>query len=110
MPPSYLTPPSICSCGQASLSPRLSLLAPLTMSLSPATDLNGHPGSPGGADDPLQRTGRIFGGLIRDIRRRYPYYLSDITDALSPQVLAAVIFIYFAALSPAVTFGGLLGQ
>nr|XP_048301761.1 band 3 anion transport protein [Myodes glareolus] len=73
-------------------------------------DLNGGPGGPDGADDPLQRTGRIFGGLIRDIRRRYPYYLSDITDALSPQVLAAVIFIYFAALSPAVTFGGLLGE
>lgn len=65
---------------------------------------------PGEEDDPLRRTGRIFGGLIRDIRRRYPYYLSDITDALSPQVLAAVIFIYFAALSPAVTFGGLLGE
>uniref|UniRef100_F8WFT7 Anion exchange protein n=1 Tax=Rattus norvegicus TaxID=10116 RepID=F8WFT7_RAT len=65
---------------------------------------------PGDEDDPLRRTGRIFGGLIRDIRRRYPYYLSDITDALSPQVLAAVIFIYFAALSPAVTFGGLLGE
>lgn len=64
----------------------------------------------GEEDDPLRRTGRIFGGLIRDIRRRYPYYLSDITDALSPQVLAAVIFIYFAALSPAVTFGGLLGE
>lgn len=47
---------------------------------------------------------------MRDITRRYPHYLSDITDALSPQVLAAVIFIYFAALSPAVTFGGLLGQ
>uniref|UniRef100_A0A8C6R718 Anion exchange protein n=1 Tax=Nannospalax galili TaxID=1026970 RepID=A0A8C6R718_NANGA len=73
-------------------------------------DLNGGPGVPGGPDDPLRRTGRIFGGLIRDIRRRYPYYLSDITDALSPQVLAAVIFIYFAALSPAVTFGGLLGE
>lgn len=52
----------------------------------------------------------LFGGLVRDIKRRYPRYLSDITDALSPQVLAAVIFIYFAALSPAVTFGGLLGQ
>lgn len=47
---------------------------------------------------------------MRDITRRYPRYLSDITDALSPQVLAAVIFIYFAALSPAITFGGLLGQ
>ncbi|XP_053555981.1 band 3 anion transport protein isoform X2 [Bombina bombina] len=62
------------------------------------------------ADDPLRRTGRIFGGLVRDITRRYPKYLSDITDALSPQCLAAVIFIYFAALSPAITFGGLMAE
>ncbi|KAM9368909.1 band 3 anion transport protein isoform 3-T3 [Phaethornis superciliosus] len=61
-------------------------------------------------DDPLRRTGRPFGGLVRDICRRYPKYLSDIKDALSPQCLAAVIFIYFAALSPAVTFGGLLSE
>ncbi|NWT62987.1 B3AT protein, partial [Erythrocercus mccallii] len=61
-------------------------------------------------DDPLRRTGRPFGGLVRDIRRRYPKYLSDIKDALNPQCLAAVIFIYFAALSPAITFGGLLGR
>ncbi|KAM6452008.1 anion exchange protein 2 isoform 1-T6 [Liasis olivaceus] len=60
--------------------------------------------------DPLQRTGRPFGGLIRDVRRRYPQYLSDFRDALDPQCLAAVIFIYFAALSPAITFGGLLGE
>lgn len=80
------------------------------MVLSFITDLNGGPGVSGGPDDPLQRTGKFFGGLVRDIRRRYPRYLSDITDALSPQVLAAVIFIYFAALSPAVTFGGILGQ
>ncbi|NP_001041496.1 band 3 anion transport protein [Canis lupus familiaris] len=73
-------------------------------------DLNGGPGGPGESDDPLQRTGLLFGGLVRDIRRRYPLYLSDITDAFSPQVLAAVIFIYFAALSPAITFGGLLGE
>ncbi|XP_071674148.1 band 3 anion transport protein isoform X6 [Patagioenas fasciata] len=61
-------------------------------------------------DDPLRRTGRPFGGLVRDICRRYPKYLSDIKDALNPQCLAAVIFIYFAALSPAVTFGGLLSE
>ncbi|XP_033027136.1 band 3 anion transport protein isoform X3 [Lacerta agilis] len=61
-------------------------------------------------DDPLSRTGRPFGGLVRDIKRRYPKYLSDITDALNAQSLAAVIFIYFAALSPAITFGGLLGE
>lgn len=60
-------------------------------------------------DDPLRRTGRLFGGVIRDARRRYPKYISDFKDALSPQCMATVIFIYFAALSPAVTFGGLLG-
>ncbi|KAK2110728.1 Band 3 anion exchange protein [Saguinus oedipus] len=91
-------------------SPHLLQLLPLTLLLSSTTDLNGGLGGPEGPDDPLQQTGQFFGGLVRDIRRRYPYYLSDITDALSPQVLAAVIFIYFAALSPAITFGGLLGE
>ncbi|XP_053496625.1 solute carrier family 4 member 1b (Diego blood group) isoform X2 [Ictalurus furcatus] len=61
-------------------------------------------------EDPLVRTGIPFGGLIRDLRRRYKHYKSDITDARNAQVLAAVIFIYFAALSPAITFGGLLGD
>uniref|UniRef100_A0A8C1KJM1 Anion exchange protein n=1 Tax=Cyprinus carpio TaxID=7962 RepID=A0A8C1KJM1_CYPCA len=61
-------------------------------------------------DDPLRRTGRLFGGVIRDAQRRYPKYISDFKDALSPQCMASVIFIYFAALSPAITFGGLLGE
>ncbi|KAK5905950.1 hypothetical protein CgunFtcFv8_001857 [Champsocephalus gunnari] len=61
-------------------------------------------------EDPLSRTGRPFGGMIRDMKRRYQYYKSDITDAFNAQVLAAVIFIYFAALSPAITFGGLLAD
>uniref|UniRef100_A0AAQ5XE91 Anion exchange protein n=1 Tax=Amphiprion ocellaris TaxID=80972 RepID=A0AAQ5XE91_AMPOC len=61
-------------------------------------------------EDPLARTGRPFGGMMRDIKRRYQYYKSDITDALNAQVLAAIIFIYFAALSPAITFGGLLAD
>uniref|UniRef100_A0A6Q2XPR5 Anion exchange protein n=1 Tax=Esox lucius TaxID=8010 RepID=A0A6Q2XPR5_ESOLU len=61
-------------------------------------------------DDPLRRSGRLFGGLIRDVAGRYPKYVSDFRDALNPQCMAAVIFIYFASLSPAVTFGGLLGE
>uniref|UniRef100_A0A8C5Q0M9 Anion exchange protein n=1 Tax=Leptobrachium leishanense TaxID=445787 RepID=A0A8C5Q0M9_9ANUR len=67
-------------------------------------------GGPGDDDDPLRRTGRPFGGLVRDIQRRYPKYISDFRDALDAQCMAAVIFIYFAALSPAITFGGLLGE
>uniref|UniRef100_A0A2K5L1G4 Anion exchange protein n=1 Tax=Cercocebus atys TaxID=9531 RepID=A0A2K5L1G4_CERAT len=61
-------------------------------------------------DDPLLRTGSVFGGLVRDVRRRYPHYPSDLRDALHSQCVAAVLFIYFAALSPAITFGGLLGE
>uniref|UniRef100_A0A3B3DVK2 Anion exchange protein n=1 Tax=Oryzias melastigma TaxID=30732 RepID=A0A3B3DVK2_ORYME len=60
--------------------------------------------------DPLTRSGIPFGGLIHDIRRRYPLYISDFKDALDMQCIAAVIFIYFAALSPTITFGGLLGE
>ncbi|KAJ8011131.1 hypothetical protein DPEC_G00055000 [Dallia pectoralis] len=61
-------------------------------------------------DDPLQRSGRLFGGVIRDATGRYPKYVSDFRDAMNLQCMAAVIFIYFASLSPAVTFGGLLGE
>uniref|UniRef100_A0A8B9LEG9 Anion exchange protein n=1 Tax=Astyanax mexicanus TaxID=7994 RepID=A0A8B9LEG9_ASTMX len=61
-------------------------------------------------EDPLVRTGVLFGGMVRDFKRRYQHYKSDITDAMNAQVLAAVIFIYFAALSPAITFGGLLAD
>ncbi|XP_061648227.1 anion exchange protein 3 isoform X2 [Phyllopteryx taeniolatus] len=60
--------------------------------------------------DPLKRSGIPFGGLIHDIRRRYPNYVSDLKDAVDMQCVAAVIFIYFAALSPTITFGGLLGE
>ena len=50
-----------------------------------------------------------FGGLIEDIRKRYPLYLSDLKDGLNSQCIAATIFIYFAALSGAIAFGGLMG-
>ncbi|KAM4736358.1 LOW QUALITY PROTEIN: sodium bicarbonate cotransporter 3-like [Anableps anableps] len=58
----------------------------------------------------LQRTGRIFGGLVNDVRRKAPFYWSDIKDALSLQCLASILFLYCACMSPVVTFGGLLGE
>lgn len=60
--------------------------------------------------DPLRRSGRLFGGFLNDIKNRFPYYLSDIRDGLNAQCLASAIFIYFAALSGAITFGGLMGD
>ncbi|KAG7265757.1 hypothetical protein CRUP_024339 [Coryphaenoides rupestris] len=58
----------------------------------------------------LQRTGRIFGGLVWDIKRKLPFYWSDLRDALSLQCLASVLFLYCACMSPVITFGGLLGE
>lgn len=60
--------------------------------------------------DPLERTNRPWGGLINDIKRRYPMFESDILDGLNSETLAATIFMYFAALSTAITFGGLCSE
>uniref|UniRef100_A0A8C1B033 Anion exchange protein n=1 Tax=Cyprinus carpio carpio TaxID=630221 RepID=A0A8C1B033_CYPCA len=58
----------------------------------------------------LQRTGRFFGGLVLDVKRKAPHFLSDFTDALSLQCLASFLFLYCACMSPVITFGGLLGE
>ncbi|KAM4608361.1 sodium-driven chloride bicarbonate exchanger isoform 2-T2 [Polymixia lowei] len=58
----------------------------------------------------LQRTGRLFGGLFLDIRRKLPHYLSDYTNGISLQCLASFLFLYCACMSPVITFGGLLGE
>jgi hypothetical protein len=38
-----------------------------------------------------------------------PFYPSDFKDAFNIQCLPAIAFLYFAFLSPVITFGGLLG-
>uniref|UniRef100_A0A8C9Q624 Anion exchange protein n=1 Tax=Spermophilus dauricus TaxID=99837 RepID=A0A8C9Q624_SPEDA len=58
----------------------------------------------------LQRTGRLFGGLVQDVQRKAPWYPSDFLDALHPQCFSAVLYIYLATVTNAITFGGLLGD
>lgn len=53
---------------------------------------------------------RLFGGLKNDIKRKAPWYLSDFKDALALQSVASIFFLYFACLTPIITFGGLLGE
>ena len=48
--------------------------------------------------------------MINDIKRKAPWYWSDFKDAFAVQTIASYIFIYFACLTPIVTFGGLLGD
>jgi anion exchange protein len=61
-------------------------------------------------DDSLRRTGRLFGGLMNDIRRKAPWYLSDWTDGFNTSCIATILFLYFAVITPIITFGGLLAD
>ncbi|XP_028256208.1 sodium-driven chloride bicarbonate exchanger-like isoform X4 [Parambassis ranga] len=77
-------------------------------SASPAGELEKEDDHHAGPE--LQRTGRIFGGLVLDVKRKAPFYWSDIRDSLSLQCLASILFLYCACMSPVITFGGLLGE
>ena len=57
----------------------------------------------------LEWTGRPFGGIIDDIKRRIPYYKSDFTDGLNTKTIGTTIFLFFAALANAIAFGALTG-
>jgi len=61
-------------------------------------------------DDSLQFTGRLFGGLVADVKRKLPWFASDFKDALHIQTLASIIYIYLATVTKAITFGGFLGD
>ncbi|KAH7713799.1 anion exchange protein 3-like isoform X10 [Aphelenchoides avenae] len=56
-----------------------------------------------------RRKGKLFGGMVDDIRRRLPYYKSDFTDALNFQCFTSIVFMFFACFAPTITFGGLMG-
>ena len=57
---------------------------------------------------PLKRTGKVFGCLRNDFVRKIPFYISDFTQIFDINCLAAILFIYLAALAPVITFGGLM--
>mmetsp|Transcript_19934 Transcript_19934/g.43480 ORF Transcript_19934/g.43480 Transcript_19934/m.43480 type:complete len:603 (-) Transcript_19934:385-2193(-) len=62
----------------------------------------------------LAWTGRFCGGLLADMKRRYPYMLSDWTDAFKGRngqiSVAAVLFLFFVVISPALAFGSLMSD
>ncbi|KAM5131975.1 electrogenic sodium bicarbonate cotransporter 1-like isoform 2-T2 [Mantella aurantiaca] len=66
----------------------------------------GHPR----VSEELQKTTKLFGGLIRDVHRKAPWYWSDFYDALNIECLSAILFIYLATVTNAITFGGMLGD
>ena len=42
---------------------------------------------------------RFCGGLIKDIKRKAPFFASDFYDALNIQALSAILFIYLATVT-----------
>ncbi|ELR06648.1 hypothetical protein VC83_05295 [Pseudogymnoascus destructans] len=47
---------------------------------------------------------RLFRGMLKDVRRRAPFYWSDWTDAWDYRVVPATVYMYFANILPALAF------
>uniref|UniRef100_A0A8C4DJ84 Anion exchange protein n=1 Tax=Dicentrarchus labrax TaxID=13489 RepID=A0A8C4DJ84_DICLA len=91
------------------------------LNLNELGQMNGSAGGAAGGEDEelpaphelgeeLKFTGRFGGGLWLDIKRKIPWYCSDIYDGFHIQSISAVLFIYLGCITNAITFGGLLGD
>ncbi|XP_030005843.1 electrogenic sodium bicarbonate cotransporter 4 isoform X2 [Sphaeramia orbicularis] len=91
------------------------------LNLNELGQMNGSAGGAAGGEDEdlpaqhelgeeLKFTGRFCGGLWLDIKRKLPWYCSDIYDGFHIQSISAVLFIYLGCITNAITFGGLLGD
>ncbi|KAJ7338298.1 hypothetical protein JRQ81_011107 [Phrynocephalus forsythii] len=78
--------------------------------LSALDDRHAHGHGHQHVSEELKRTGRLFGGLLKDIQRKVPWYCSDFYDALNLQCFSAILYIYLATVTNAITFGGMLGD
>ncbi|PLN80051.1 HCO3 transporter family-domain-containing protein [Aspergillus taichungensis] len=47
---------------------------------------------------------RLFRGMVKDVRRRAPYYWSDWVDAWDYRVVPATVYMFFANILPALAF------
>ena len=56
----------------------------------------------------LEYTGKFAGGLRQDIARRLPHYVGDFLEGLHAKCVGSTLFLFFACLAPAVTFGGVM--
>ena len=61
-------------------------------------------------DDALAYTGKLWGGVKADWRRRLPWYRDDFRAGFHPKVLSSTLFLFFACLAPAITFGGIMAE
>jgi mannitol/fructose-specific phosphotransferase system IIA component (Ntr-type) len=62
----------------------------------------------GAVPEGLRWSGEFLGGIRRDIARKLPWYAADFADGLHPKCIGSTVFLFFACLAPALTFGGLI--
>lgn len=56
----------------------------------------------------LSYTGQLCGGVRQDVARRWPHYLNDFRDGLRAKCVGSTLFLFFACLAAAITFGGVM--
>ena len=49
-------------------------------------------------------------GIRQDLRRRLPHYKADFLEGLHPKSISSTLFLLFACLAPAITFGGIMAE
>ncbi|XP_046846382.1 band 3 anion transport protein-like isoform X3 [Xenia sp. Carnegie-2017] len=59
---------------------------------------------------PLHPDGRWFGGLRREMAKRYPLYLSDIKDGLHIQCFAAILYLSISLIAMCLTYGQVIAK
>jgi len=60
-------------------------------------------------EEGLVYSGKFFGGVKEDFARRIKHYRDDWKRGWSWKSFSAIVFLFFACLAPAVTFGGIMG-
>lgn len=59
---------------------------------------------------PLHPDGRWFGGLRREISKRYPTYWSDIKDGFHIQCVAAIFYLAISLIAMCLTYGQVIAK
>ena len=67
------------------------------------------PPKPRKISEGLKAEARPFAGIVGDLRRRLPKLADDFRAGLQSKSIASIIFLFFACLAPAITFGGIMG-
>jgi mannitol/fructose-specific phosphotransferase system IIA component (Ntr-type) len=68
------------------------------------------PPKPREVSEGMQTAPKLFAGIKADLARRLVHYKADFVDGLRAKSIASIVFMFFACVAPAVTFGGLMGS